>query len=261
MKRVLPALLLLLGLTGALAQSPAQDPLVAKAGTALVAKNWQEAEAALKQLAAIDPANLDYQVNLVAAQFAQGHNDDALASCDKAIATAQKRVGAPSGSDEKTRIALGNLLTTKGNILTRQKKYPEAIAAYQKAAAVDPHPAVAYFNICAVSYNQGDTKGAVACDKAIAADPNKADAYFIKGSVLFADSTTQKRQVGGAAGRYPGAAEIPRPGAHRPPRGRCEGDAQGGRPERRHHVSAERPPIGCFAPTADSNLQTGRRRG
>jgi len=196
MKHVLPALMLLLGLTGALAQSPAQDPLVAKAGAALAAKNWPEAEAALKQLVAADPANLDYQVNLVAAQFAQGHNDDALASCDKAIAMAQKRAAAPSGSDEKTRIALGSLWTTRGNIFTRQKKFPDALASYEKAAALDPHPGVAYFNICAVMYNQGNTKEAVAaCDKAIAADPNKADAYFIKGSILFADSTTQNGKM------------------------------------------------------------------
>lgn len=196
MKHVLPALMLLLGLSGALAQGSAQDALAANGAAALAAKNWPEAEAAFKQLVAAEPANLDYQVSLVSAQLAQGHNDDALTSCDKAIAIAEKRVATPAGNDEKTKSALGALLTTRGNIFIKQKKYPDALASYQKAAAVDPHPATAYFNICAVAYNQGDMKGAVAgCDKAIAADPNKADAYFIKGSVLFADSTTQNGKM------------------------------------------------------------------
>jgi len=196
MKHVLPALMLLLGLAGALAQNPDQQSLAAKGMAALAAKNWPEAEAAFKQLVAGDPENLDFQVNLVGAQFAQGHNDDALVSCDKAIAIAQKRVATPSGADEKTKIALGGLLTTRGNIFIKQKKFPDAIASYQKAASIDPRPAVAYFNMCALSYNQGDTKGALAaCDKAIAADPNKADAYFIKGSILFADSTTQNGKM------------------------------------------------------------------
>jgi tetratricopeptide (TPR) repeat protein len=196
MKHILPALLLLLGLTGALAQGAAPDPLAAKGAAALAAKNWQEAETIYKQLVASEPANADYQLKLVSAQLSQGHDQDALASCDKAIAVAQKSVAAAPAGDEKTRTALGALLTTRGNILLRQKKYPDATAAYEKAAAVDPHPGVAYFNICAVAYNQGDTKGAVAaCDKAIAADPNKADAYFIKGSVLFGDSTTQNGKM------------------------------------------------------------------
>jgi tetratricopeptide (TPR) repeat protein len=65
------------------------------------------------------------------------------------------------------------------------RKNDAAIAAYDKAAALDPNPAVAYFNICATLYNMGETaKTVAACDKAITADPKKADAYFIKGSVM-----------------------------------------------------------------------------
>ena len=45
--------------------------------------------------------------------------------------------------------------------------------------------------MCAGAFNAGDVKAALSgCDKAIAADPNKADAWFIKGSLMFADSTT-----------------------------------------------------------------------
>jgi tetratricopeptide (TPR) repeat protein len=198
MKHVLPALTLLLmlfpGLTGALAQgTAAQDPLVAKGDAALAAKNWPEAETVFKQLVASEPTNLEAQRKLVAAQLAQGHDQDALVSCDKAIAIAQKSAAAAPPADAETvRLALGSLLTTRGNILLKQKKTADAVAAYEQAAAISPNPGVAYFNICATLYNQGDMKDAVAaCDKAIAADPTKADAYFVKGSALFGDGTVQ----------------------------------------------------------------------
>src|SRR5581483_3555773 len=67
------------------------------------------------------------------------------------------------------------------------------IAAYEKAAALDPNPGTAYFNICATMYNTANMEGAVvACDKAIAADPTKADAYFIKGSSLYGSGKLDK---------------------------------------------------------------------
>ena len=74
--------------------------------------------------------------------------------------------------------------------LIKLKRTDEAIAAYTSAAALDPHPAVAYFNLCATQYNVGNMTGAAtACDEAIKADPTKADAYFIKGSALYGNGT------------------------------------------------------------------------
>ena len=48
------------------------------------------------------------------------------------------------------------------------------------------NPGQAYFNICAIEYNDSLTTldPVKACDKAIASDPTIADAYFIKGSIL-----------------------------------------------------------------------------
>jgi tetratricopeptide (TPR) repeat protein len=66
--------------------------------------------------------------------------------------------------------------------------------------------AVSYFNACATLYNAGKMEEAIAaCDKAIALDPNKADAYFVKGSALFGNGTVDK------AGKFevpPGAVEA-----------------------------------------------------
>ena len=66
--------------------------------------------------------------------------------------------------------------------------------------------AVPYFNACATFYNTGKMEEAIAaCDKAIAIDPNKADAYFIKGSALFGNGKV------GSGGKYavpPGTVET-----------------------------------------------------
>jgi len=113
-------------------------------------------------------------------QLKQGHYLDAIASYQRAIDLARKGAS-PT--------AIANMHVSIGNAYLKLKKSDAAIAEYTKAAALDPHPATAYFNICAVTYNIGQTgpKAVAACDKAIAADPKKADAYFIKGSMLFGE--------------------------------------------------------------------------
>jgi tetratricopeptide (TPR) repeat protein len=85
------------------------------------------------------------------------------------------------------------MLTNQGNAYLKLKQNDKAIAAYNKAASMDPNPGTAYFNICATQYNSGNTEGALAaCDKAIAADPTRADAYFIKGSLMVGESKLDK---------------------------------------------------------------------
>jgi tetratricopeptide (TPR) repeat protein len=89
--------------------------------------------------------------------------------------------------------ALGRIWIVIGNANLKLKKNDAAIEAYNKAAALDPAPAVAYFNICATLYNSGEkVRTLAACDKAIAADPKKADAYFVKGSVMVGQGAVGK---------------------------------------------------------------------
>ena len=80
------------------------------------------------------------------------------------------------------------------------------LTASAPALAQTSKPALSAFNSCALAYNAGKTEEAIAaCDKAIALDPGKADAYFIKGSALFGDG-----KVGGD-GKWvvrPGAVEA-----------------------------------------------------
>ncbi len=122
------------------------------------------------------------------AAFNSGNYAGAIDAYDQGIKAAEADRQTP-----ETRAALGRMLTNKGNALLKLKRNSEAIAAYSQAAATDPHPATAYFNLCATEYNTGNVEGALAaCDKAIKFDPKKADAYFIRGSLLLGDSKAGK---------------------------------------------------------------------
>jgi tetratricopeptide (TPR) repeat protein len=171
------------------AQSENQNALVAKAQAALDAKQWPDAEAALKQLLSSEP-RWEYSEALGTAQLNQGHYADSLDSYQRAIDLAQKDLAGKNASPADT----SRIYTMIGNANLKLKKNDAAIAAYNKAAALSPNPAVAYFNICATLYNMGQpaAKTAAACDKAIAADPKKADAYFVKGSALYGEGAVDK---------------------------------------------------------------------
>ena len=166
------------------AQGENQSALVAKAQAALDAKQWPDAEAALKQLLASEP-RWEYSQALGVAQSNQGRYADALESYQRAIELAGKNA-APA--------AIAPMYVAIGNANLKLKKNDAAIAAYTKAAALDPNPAVAYFNLCAVMFNMGQpaAKTVPFCDKAIAADPKKADAYFVKGSSLYGEGAVDK---------------------------------------------------------------------
>jgi hypothetical protein len=66
---------------------------------------------------------------------------------------------------------------------------PEAIDDYNRSAALSSNPGLAFFNVCTVTYNNGDSAAAVeACRKSVQADPTRADAWFVLGSSLFVDA-------------------------------------------------------------------------
>jgi tetratricopeptide (TPR) repeat protein len=166
------------------AQGESQSAVVAKAQAALDAKQWPEAEAALKQLLASEP-RWEYSQALGVAQSNQGRYADSLDSYQRAIELAGKNAS-PA--------AIAPIYVAIGNANLKLKKNDAAIAAYTKAASLDPNPAVAYFNLCATMYNMGQpaAKTVPFCDKAIAADPKKADAYFVKGSSLYGEGALDK---------------------------------------------------------------------
>jgi tetratricopeptide (TPR) repeat protein len=166
------------------AQSADGKSLAARTQTALDAKQWPDAEAALKQLVLAEP-RWEYAEALGNTQSNQGHYQDSIASYQRAIDLAQGSVG-PA--------VMAGIYLAIGNINLKLRKSDAAVAAYGKAAALDPHPALAYFSLCATMYDMGKSgaEALAACDKAIAADPKKADAYFVKGSILFGNGTMDK---------------------------------------------------------------------
>jgi tetratricopeptide (TPR) repeat protein len=76
----------------------------------------------------------------------------------------------------------------------KANKVDDAVAAYNKAAALDPAGAGGYlFNVGAVLTNAGRVDDAIAAfDKVIAADPTKADAYYWKGVNMIGKATLGK---------------------------------------------------------------------
>lgn len=76
-------------------------------------------------------------------------------------------------------------------VYSKSNKIDDAVAAYGKAAELDPTHASQYmFNTGAVLTNAGKVDAAiVAFDKVIAADPNKAAAYYWKGVNLIGKAT------------------------------------------------------------------------
>src|SRR5580700_2172399 len=104
------------------AQSDNQNALVAKAQAALDAKQWPDAEAALKSLSASEP-RWEYSQALGVAQFNQGHYADSLESYQRAIDLAQKTADTA---------ATAQLYTMLGNANLKLKNNDAAIAAYNK---------------------------------------------------------------------------------------------------------------------------------
>jgi tetratricopeptide (TPR) repeat protein len=189
-----------------------ENALIAQLNPALQAKDWATAEPILTKLIAMNPNRWDYQQALGNAQFGEGKFEEAVATYEKAIPVAENATKAENAPKDakvdpaKAKAGVSQMLTNEGNAYLKLKQNDKAIAAYTKAASMDPNPATAYFNICATQYNTGNTQGALAaCDKAIAADPNRADAYFIKGSLMVGDSKLDKD---GKMQAPPGASEA-----------------------------------------------------
>ncbi len=187
------------------AKALSQNAIITQVNAAMNAKNYEEAATGLKQLIQMEPNRYEFYSGLGTAQLNLGQFEDAVQTLQKGVELAQN-VTDPKQDPAKAKALIGQMLTNEGNAYLKLKKTTEAVAAYEKAASMDPNPSTAYFNICATQYNMGNMEGAsTACDKAIAADPTKADAYFIKGSSMYGSGKLDKD------GKYippPGTAEA-----------------------------------------------------
>jgi tetratricopeptide (TPR) repeat protein len=172
------------------AKAQSMNSLISQAQNAMNAKQWQEAIGPLQQMIAADPNRWEFYQALGNSQLNLAQYDQAVQTYEKGIQVAESNTTVdpknPSSDPTKKKAGEAQMLTNEGTAYLKLKKNPEAIAAFNKAASMDPNPGTAYFNLCATQYNNNNMEAAaVACDKAIQADPNRADAYFIKGSALY----------------------------------------------------------------------------
>jgi tetratricopeptide (TPR) repeat protein len=173
--------------------------LILQANAALLNENWRDAVAPLQQLTGMDPDNWEYFSGLGDAQYHLGQYQEAIGSYEIALllagdpGTVNPSDGWMDATKKKTRI--GHLLNNEGNVYSELHKTKEALAAYNKSAAIDPEPKLAYFNLCVTRYNLKKVEGAVtACDKAIAVDPGKAEIYYFKGSLLLYENQPETKE-------------------------------------------------------------------
>ena len=162
---------------------------------AVKAKDWPGAVAAAQQLvdANATSANLlmlaNAQLYATTGQSDTGGMEVSLATYDRALAVAQQEKPAQGQPDTAWKDGVAKIYVGRGNSLLKLKRNAEAIDSYNRGAELSSNPGLAYFNVCAVSYNIGDTTSAVtACRKSVQADPTRADAWFVLGSSLFADA-------------------------------------------------------------------------
>jgi tetratricopeptide (TPR) repeat protein len=162
---------------------------------AMQAKDWPAALAAAQQLAGANAtsANLlllaNAQLYATTGQSDTGPLEATLATYDRALAAAAREKPAEGQPDQEWKNGVAKIYVGRGNALLKLKRNAEAMDNYNRAAELDSNPGKAYFNVCAVAYNNGDTAGAVtACRKCVQADPTLTNAWFVLGSVLFADA-------------------------------------------------------------------------
>jgi tetratricopeptide (TPR) repeat protein len=185
--------LLFLFVLPAIAQTPQSasaqnaEELTATYNQAMQAKDWPAAVAAAQQLVSLKATSQNLQL-LGNAQLYSGLADGALATYDRALTAAEQEKPASDQALGNWKDGLSKIYIGRGNALLKLHRNTEAIASYNRSAEYASNQGLAYFNVCAVLYNIGNTHdSAAACRKCVQADPTRASAWFVLGSDLFAD--------------------------------------------------------------------------
>ena len=154
---------------------------------AIQSKDWSHAVTIAQQLTAQKATSENLKL-LANAELYSGSADAALATYDQALAVADKEKPSEGQPLNEWKEGLAQIYINKGNALLKLKRTAEAIEAYNLSAVNATNAGLAYFNLCAVLFNMGNTHdSAAACRKSVQADPTRANAWFILGSDIFAD--------------------------------------------------------------------------
>ncbi|MGZ7107203.1 MAG: tetratricopeptide repeat protein [Candidatus Angelobacter sp.] len=154
--------------------------------TAVAIEDWPNAISLVQQLIALDSNRWEFYQNLGTLQANQMQYQEAAQSFARGVEVAQKTLANPADSD-RALTSIGDLLLAEADCYDRMEKVDEAVALYEKAAAVYPHPFMARYRACNVLTNNGKTDAAIdKCNQAIADDPTQWGPYQVLGGVFAA---------------------------------------------------------------------------
>jgi tetratricopeptide (TPR) repeat protein len=152
--------------------------------TAVAIEDWPNAITLVQQLIALDANRWEFYQNLGTLQANQTHYEEAAQSFAKGVEVAQRTLANPADSD-RALTNIGDLLLAEADCYDRLEKVDEAVALYDKAAAVYPQPFMARYRACNALTNNGKTEAAIErCNQAIADDPTQWGPYQVLGGVF-----------------------------------------------------------------------------
>jgi tetratricopeptide (TPR) repeat protein len=158
--------------------------LIARYNATLELQYWPEATKVLRQLIALDPHRWEFYQSLGTLEANQMHYQEAAQAFATAVEVAQKTLANPSDSD-RALTNIGDLLLGEADCYDRLDKVDEAVALYDKAAAVYPHPFMAHYRACNALTNKGTSDAAIAkCNQAADDDPAQWGPYQVLGGLF-----------------------------------------------------------------------------
>jgi tetratricopeptide (TPR) repeat protein len=127
--------------------------------------------------------------------FNLGFGQAGLKKYDDAITSYKKAIDLETASKKPRPQVIGNADAGLGEVYARTGKVPEANAAYDASAKIDPADAALNLrNEAIVFFQEGNSDAQVAAaDEAIKIDPNNALLYYIKGQGLIQSATVDPK--------------------------------------------------------------------
>lgn len=160
--------------------------LIARYHAALEVQDWLSATSLMQELIKLDTHRWEFYQNLGRLQANQMNYPEAAQSFAKGVEVAQKVLANPADTD-RALTNIGDLLMEEADCYDRLEKVDEAVALYDQAAAVYPHPFMAHYRACNMMANHGKTDAVIEkCNQAIADDPTQWGPYQLLGGVLTA---------------------------------------------------------------------------
>jgi tetratricopeptide (TPR) repeat protein len=164
--------------------------LIARYNATLELQYWPEASKVLRQLIELDPHRWEFYQSLGTLEANQMHYQEAAQAFATGVEVAQKTLANPSDTD-RALTSIGDMLLAEADCYDRLEKIDEAVALYDKAARLYPHPFMARYRACNALTNKGTTDAAIEkCNQAAAEDPAQWGPYQILGGLY----TTANRQ-------------------------------------------------------------------